>query len=79
MNQKIRLGDLLVENNIITQEQLMQALQEQKNTKKRLGIVLTDLDFVSKDKFNEFLAKQLNIEYCSLSLQDLDLEAAKMA
>ncbi len=78
MNQKIRLGDLLVENNIITQEQLMQALQEQKNTKKRLGIVLTDLNFVSEDKLSEFLAKQLNIEYRSLSLQDLDLEAAKM-
>lgn len=78
MNQKIRLGDLLVDNNIITQEQLMEALKEQKNTKKRLGIVLTDLEFVTEDKLNEFLAKQLNIEYRSLSPQDMDLEAAKI-
>lgn len=78
MNQKIRLGDLLEENNIITQEQLIRALQEQKNTKKRLGSVLVDLEFISEDKLNEFLARQLNIEYRSLTIHDLDLEAVKL-
>ncbi len=78
MNKKIRLGDLLVENNIISQEQLMQALQEQKTSRKRLGIVLTDMGLVEEDKLNEFLAKQLDIEYRSLSVSDVDFEAARM-
>lgn len=78
MNKKIRLGDLLVENNIISQDQLMQALQEQKTSRKRLGIVLTDMGLVEEDKLNEFLAKQLDIEYRSLSVSDVDFEAARM-
>lgn len=78
MNKKIRLGDLLVENNIISQEELMQALAEQKISRKRLGIVLTDLGLVEEDKLNEFLAKQLDIEYRSLSLSDVDFEAARI-
>ena len=56
----------------------MEALQEQKDTKKRLGSVLIDLKFVPEEKLNEFLAKQLNIEYKSLTIQDLDLEAARL-
>lgn len=56
----------------------MQALKEQKESKKRLGLVLVDLNFVTEDKLNEFLAKQLKIEYRSLTIQDLDLEAARL-
>ena len=36
----LRLGDLLVRENLITREQLQQALQEQKTTGMRLGYTL---------------------------------------
>ena len=41
---KMRLGDLLVHENIITNEQLMQALNSQKTTGRKLGDTLIELE-----------------------------------
>ena len=41
--KKVRLGELLLEQKVITEEQLQQALAEQKRTGRKLGRVLTDL------------------------------------
>jgi len=58
---KIRLGELLVTFGIITQEQLEDALFEQKKTGGRLGQVLRKLGYVSEETMIEFIGKQLNI------------------
>ena len=39
-----RIGDVLIDANIINQEQLMTALEEQRKTGKRLGEVLVELN-----------------------------------
>lgn len=59
--KKIRLGDLLVEHKIITQEQLNIALENQKSSGQKLGRVLIDKGFISEDKLLDFLAHQLKI------------------
>ena len=41
--KKLRLGDLLVENNVITSEELELALVEQKESSRKLGDALVDL------------------------------------
>ena len=46
--KKIRLGDLLVEQQAITEAQLMAALQEQKDTGNKLGRVLIDSGLLLK-------------------------------
>lgn len=66
LKQKIRIGDLLVSNNVITEDQLQQALTKQKSTGLRLGRTLINLGFIQEDKFLEFLSEQLNVPFVDL-------------
>ena len=69
VRQKIRIGDLLVQNSVITEEQLQQALSKQKTTGLRLGRTLINLGFVQEDRFLEFLSEQLGVPFVPASLQ----------
>jgi type IV pilus assembly protein PilB len=62
-----RLGDLLLENNLITQLQLEKALDVQKKTGTRLGKVLSDLNYISENSMIEVLEFQLGIPHIDLS------------
>ncbi len=64
--KKIRIGELLVKNGIITEEQLMSALAAQKKTGSKLGNTLVDLGLVTSLQFHEFLASQLNLPFIDL-------------
>ena len=68
-SRKKRLGDLLVDAGVITQDQLMQALQIQKTEKKgdRLGVVLIDLGMTDENQIMDALKKQLKIQSVDLS------------
>lgn len=46
--QKKRLGDMLIEEQIITDEQLSDALEKKKGTTKRLGEVLVELGYTNE-------------------------------
>lgn len=75
--EKIRLGDLLVQQKLITQEQLMFALGEQKRSGKKLGKVMIDNAFVTEDQISEALAKQLNIPFINLKFYNSNPEIIK--
>ena len=64
--QRIRLGDLLVEQKVISENQLQQALREQKTSGHKLGRVLVQLGFISDGELMEFLSRQLNIPIVDL-------------
>ena len=64
--KKIRIGDLLVNNDVISQEQLLVALAKQKKTGAKLGATLIELNLVSSQQFYEFLATQLKLPYIDL-------------
>jgi len=64
--RKIRIGDHLIAQQLITQEQLEAALQSQKNTSKKLGAALIELGAITHDQLLNFLAEQLNIEYVDI-------------
>ena len=64
---KMRLGDLLVQELVITEDQLMQALKEQKQSGRKLGQALIDLKFVTEVQLLGFLAKQLNVPFVNLT------------
>ncbi|MBS1220296.1 MAG: biosis protein MshE [Proteobacteria bacterium] len=59
--KKVRIGDLLVENKIISEGQLGTALTEQKKTGRRLGRTLIELGYIDEDRLLIFLSQQLNI------------------
>ncbi|MGQ4276695.1 GspE/PulE family protein [Pseudidiomarina sp. E22-M8] len=63
---KMRLGDLLVQEDIITESQLQEALDDQRSNGRKLGVTLVDLNFISEQELLEFLARQLNIPFVEL-------------
>ncbi|ADU64951.1 type II secretion system protein E [Desulfurispirillum indicum S5] len=65
-NRKIRIGDLLTEAGYITEEQLGQALEEQKRSGKKLGHVLVESGMVSEDKFLRLLAEKARLPFVEL-------------
>jgi MSHA biogenesis protein MshE len=64
--KKIRLGDLLVANKVISQEQLNAALATQKQSGRKLGRVLIENGYIAEEQLLKFLAQQLNVPYIDL-------------
>jgi MSHA biogenesis protein MshE len=64
--QRIRIGDLLVAQQIITEEQLGQALAAQRKTGRKLGNQLVDMGYVEENTLLQLLSKQLNIPFVEL-------------
>ncbi|WP_113907021.1 GspE/PulE family protein [Aliidiomarina celeris] len=75
---KMRLGDLLVHEGVIKEEQLKKALAEQRNTGQKLGYVLTELGFLSEQQLLAFLAQQLNVPLVDISEKRLDPNVARI-
>ncbi|MGD8842531.1 MAG: GspE/PulE family protein [Gammaproteobacteria bacterium] len=65
--KRIRLGDLLVEQNLITHTQLQLALLDQKKSGHKLGRILIDSGYVDEDSLLLLLSQQLDIDYVDLS------------
>ena len=76
--KKIRLGDLLVEYKVISQEQLKSSLDIQKSSGQKLGRVLIENGYISEDKLLDFLARQLNIDYIDLKRRDIKPAVVKL-
>ncbi|TGG92345.1 type II/IV secretion system protein [Natronospirillum operosum] len=72
--QKIRLGDLLVEKEVITEGQLKLALGEQKNSGKKIGRLLVDMGMVAEDRMLHVLAGHLQIPFLDLRRFNLNSE-----
>ncbi len=64
--KRIRIGDLLVQHNLISEGQLNAALADQKTSGRKLGLVLIDNGYVTEEKFLNFLSQQLDIPYIDL-------------
>jgi len=72
--KKIRLGDLLVEHQLISEDQLMAALDEQKNSGLKLGRLLVEKGYVKEEQVLELVSTQLNIPYINLKQYKYDNE-----
>ncbi|REL31820.1 GspE/PulE family protein [Thalassotalea euphylliae] len=75
---KMRLGDLLVHEGIISNDQLMQALNSQKTSGRKLGDVLIELGYISERQLLEFLAQQLDVPFMDISQLRVPGEVAKL-
>ena len=64
--QRLRLGDILVAQKVISPEQLKLALDEQKRSGRRLGRVLVDMGFTAELNIAQALARQLNVGFVDL-------------
>ncbi len=76
IKQVVRLGDLLVEKGLISNEQLMHALslQKESNFTKKLGEVLIQEGYVTDREIARELSSQLNIEFIDIYGVELDFK-----
>jgi len=68
----LRLGQLLLKAEIITEEQLKQAQSEQKLKGTNLSSVLIDMGFLSEDDLLDFLHKRYGLPSINLAEMELD-------
>ncbi len=78
MEIKKRLGDILIEKKLITEEQLSEALKQQKLRKQRLGKVLVELNYISEQSILNVISEQLNIPIMDISRIIVDKEVADL-
>lgn len=76
--EKIRLGDLLISQKLISQEQLKFALEQQKRSGRKLGRVLVDQGTVTEEQISEALATQLHIPYINLKYFNLNADLIRL-
>jgi MSHA biogenesis protein MshE len=67
--QRLRLGELLVLQGVVTPAQLESALAERKRSGRRLGRILVEDGIATEEAIARGLAVQLQIPYMELSLQ----------
>ena len=74
----LRIGDLLLKEGLVTQDQLNKALQEQRNNGTRVGYNLVKLGFVKETDLTRMLARQHRMPAVDLSKFQVDPKIAKL-
>ena len=74
MSQGPRIGELLVAAKLVTDEQLSDALDQQKQTGRRLGDALVAKGLVSEIQLTQILSNQLSVAWVSLRHVDFTPE-----
>jgi MSHA biogenesis protein MshE len=77
MHQKIRIGELLIGEGLISEDQLHAALVESRKRKIKLGRALVELGFVTEERLLSALARQLRIPFVDLRQLPFDFETAR--
>ena len=75
--EKIRLGDVLVAQKAISQDQLKVALEQQKKSGRKLGRVLIEQGFVNDEQICEAISRQLNIPYINLKFYNFNQDVVR--
>src|SRR5437016_1925732 len=73
-----RLGEILVKENLITADQLKQAMAHQRQNGGRLGTALMKLEFVSDDEITEVLSRQYGVPSINLKYYEVDPAVIKL-
>jgi type IV pilus assembly protein PilB len=74
----VRLGELLVKANLLSQDQLREALERQKETGAKLGETIINLGLVSEEDITECLSQQFGVPSISLQHFEIDESVIKL-
>lgn len=77
MTEKSKLGSILVQSSMISQEDVQRALEEQRRSNVRFGEALVNLGIVAHEDVGWGLSNQLNIPFIRLTSDTFDPEAVK--
>lgn len=75
--EKVRLGEILVRQQLLTDEQLQQALAEQKKTGRKLGRVFVEGGYVTETQISEALSQQFKIPFIDLKKVNISPNIAR--
>ena len=70
--RRLKFGEILVEENLITDAQLQEALNRQKTVRKKLGEILIDMRIISENEMLVALSKKLKFQYEDNPVQFMD-------
>lgn len=73
-----KLGELLIQANLITRDQLEEALKVQEDAGGRIGLSLIKLGYVSDQEITDFLSQQFGVPAVNLSAFDIDDSIIKL-
>jgi MSHA biogenesis protein MshE len=76
--EKVRLGEILVQQKLLSEEQLLLALADQKRTGRKLGRVFVESGFVTEEQISGALARQLDIPYINLKFYNINPEVVRL-
>jgi MSHA biogenesis protein MshE len=75
--EKVRLGEILVQQKLLSEEQLNLSLADQKRTGRKLGRVFIENGFVTEEQISGALAKQLAIPYINLKFYNVNPDVVR--
>ncbi len=76
--EKLRLGDVLVQQRLISQEQLQQTLELQRQTGKKVGRLLIESGVITEELLANGLARQLRIPFVNLKTFPFRADVVKL-
>jgi MSHA biogenesis protein MshE len=76
--EKVRLGEILIRQKLLSEAQLQFSLGEQKRTGRKLGRIFVEHGFVTDEQISRALAKQLNVEYIGLKFYNLNPDTVRL-
>jgi MSHA biogenesis protein MshE len=76
--EKVRLGEILVQQNLLSEDQLLLALAEQKRSGRKLGRVFVENAYVTEDQISGALARQLDIPYINLKFYNINPDVVRL-
>jgi type IV pilus assembly protein PilB len=76
--QQERLGEMLLAAALITQQQLLSALSEQRRSGDRLGSALVKLGYLSEPSLAVFLSKRTHLPCINVAAAEVSAEALRL-
>jgi MSHA biogenesis protein MshE len=76
--EKLRLGDVLVQQRLISQDQLQQTLELQQQTGKKVGRLLIESGVITEELLADALARQLRVPFVNLKTFPFRAEVVKL-
>jgi type IV pilus assembly protein PilB len=76
--QQQKLGEILLEEGVVTEEQLARALDAQKSSRGRLGAVLVSQGAIREDELTEILSRHYGIPIADLKHLEVDESIARL-
>lgn len=76
--KQLKLGDILIKQGLITEGQFQSALQDQNQSRKKLGMILVDRHIISTDQLYMALSRQYNMPFSNLGGFEFDSRQRRM-